>query len=89
MCVITNIRAVVRAGETGAIAPIDFQKGSIAPVNFEEEINHKTDKRELETVLKIGRSNWASAYLKIHRCNWASQASNLGVDEKGYLLTWI
>ena len=38
-------RAVVRAGTTGAIAPVDF----------EEEINHKTEERELGTVLKIGR----------------------------------
>ena len=82
-------RAVVRGGATGAIAPVDFQKGSIAPVNFKEEVNHKTDKRELETVLKIGRCNGASAYLKIHGCNWASQASRLGVDEKGYLHPWI
>ena len=66
----------------GAIAPVDFQKGSIAPVNFEEEINHKTDERELGTVLKIGRCDWASTFLKIHGCNWAIQISRLGVDEK-------
>ena len=28
------IRAVVRAGATGAIAPVDFEKGLIAPVDF-------------------------------------------------------
>ena len=52
---IVYYRAVVRAGATGAIAPVDFQKGSIAPVNFEEEINHKTDERGLGIVLKIDR----------------------------------
>ena len=29
-------RAVVRAGATGAIAPVDFEKGPIAPVDLEE-----------------------------------------------------
>ena len=29
------LRVAVRAGATGAIAPVDFQKWQIAPVNFE------------------------------------------------------
>ena len=29
-------RAVVRAGATGAIAPVNFQKDPFAPINFEK-----------------------------------------------------
>ena len=42
-----------RGGATGAIAPVDFQKGSIAPVNFKEEVNHKTDKGNLKLFSKL------------------------------------
>ena len=36
----TISRAAVRTGATGAIAPVDFEKGLIAPVKF-EELPHK------------------------------------------------
>ena len=35
-------RGAVRAGATGAIAPVDFQKWLIVPVNFEKaQVKHK------------------------------------------------
>ena len=35
-CGMFTVRGVVRTGATGAIAPVDFQKGLIAAVDFEE-----------------------------------------------------